>query len=248
MRSPAFALVFATLFFPSAQQSSAAPVQGGNASYEYYNSFTTRLFPGTPFNPGSENVDILVESTGVIKVVWQEQVGDEINFEIVSIVADGELPGEPPIPFQLLGGVEVTPQLGPFVGTYSQIVQDPNDPGFATGDPSSLVSAELFVAGPYAQVLADGTFLYGAAPYEFEASITGLPYPIGTEFFGTSASEVPIRLQLGGAPDPNVDPVIALALSDGYVRIDRVIPEPSGLLLVVSVFAASAAIRIRPFT
>jgi hypothetical protein len=40
--------------------SQSAPIVGGTATYEYVNTFTTRLFPGTPFNPGTEAVDVPV--------------------------------------------------------------------------------------------------------------------------------------------------------------------------------------------
>jgi hypothetical protein len=51
----------------------------------------------------------------------------------------GLFPGVPPIPFEILAG---TPDLPPTTGQFTNIVQDPEDPGFAAGDPSSLVSAD----------------------------------------------------------------------------------------------------------
>ena len=130
------------------------------------------------------------------------------------------------------------PQLGPFDGSYSDIVQDPNDPGFASGDPSSLVSARVEVGGPFAQVLADGTFLY-TEPYTFDNTIFGLPYPVGTELIGRDDAQV--RVQLGTSPDPTVDPVVGVALAGGVVTVTRVIPEPSAMCLVLICLGFSLA-------
>ena len=67
------------------------------------------------------------------------------------------------------GGGLQTRQPGPFTGTYSLVTQDANDPGVATGEPSSLASAFAPLAGPFAMVLADGTVRYGD-PYFHETS------------------------------------------------------------------------------
>ena len=223
---------------------SAAPIQGGTATYEYFNSFTTRLFPGTPFNPGTEPVDLPVESRGTFTEVWQSQAGNAMALEAVSATATGVLPGDPPVPFQILAGIQQTPQLGPFVGSYSQIVQDMNDPGYSSGAPSSLQSAHRAIAGRFAQVLANGTILYSGAPYEFVSTITGLPYPAGTVFMGAAdAADVPVRVQMGAAP-ADTDPIIGEALSGGYFEVTKVVPEPSSAtLLLLSVVTGLALFR-----
>jgi len=237
----AFAVyVLSVHFAPTVQ---AAPIQGGTATYEYFNTFVTRLYPGTPFNAGPDPVDVTVESNGVLTEVWEDQVGDTIDFEIVSIMQEGLLAG---IPFQIIGGIEKTPELGPFVGTYTDIVQDPLDPGFGAGDPSSLMSAFRRAAGPFAQILIDGTYLYASDPYAFESTITGLPYPVGSVFVGTPNSEVEIRLRLGAAPDPVNDPPIGAALPGGIVRITRVVPEPPAVALaILAVVGAAVGARRR---
>ena len=221
MRST-FYLLFLTsvaIFYSAA--ATAAPIQPGSASYDYRNEFITRVFPGIPgFKPG----DFEIISEGVFVTEWGQQDGNQIKFEITSAVANGEFFGAP---FKIFAGIDEVPLLGPFVGTYSNIVQDKNDPGFPTGEPSSLLSADVSIAGPFSQVLADGTTLYTITPYTFEGPISGLPYPVGTQFIGT---EVEVLLQLGPTPDPSTDPVIGLALAGGVVEVTRVIPEPSSLL------------------
>ncbi len=207
----------------------AAPIQGGTATYDYFNSFFTRLFPGTPLNPGTEPIDVPVESLGVFTQVWQPQVGFTIVDELTSIRQAGVLPGDPPIPFEIFAGIEETPELGPFIGSITGIVQDPTDPGFAMGNPSSLVSGSRQVGGPFAQQLIDGTFLYTVESYFFEGQITALPFPVGQEFIGRD--DVEVRVRLGSEIDPLADPVVGLVLAGGVVRI---IPEPASYLGLVT--------------
>ena len=203
------------------------PIEAGSATYGYFNSFTTRLFPGTPFNEGTEAVDVLVESEGVFTQVWQEQSGTTIQDELTSLRQTGTLAG---VPFEIIGGIEQTPELGPFLGSITQIEQDPVD--------GSLTSAFRSVAGPFAQVLIDGTYLYSMEPYAFESTVTGLPFPVGSQFSGTPTSEVEIRVRLGTTIDPDNDPVIGLALSDGVVTITEIVPEPSSVALVALAITA----------
>lgn len=217
----------------------AAPIQPGSADYVYTNVFTTVLFPGTPFNPGAGPIQFDVFSQGTFSTEWGLQVGTSMPLEIPSVVAFGSLPTAPPIPFQILAGADQVPQLGPFVGAYSNVMQDPADPGFPTGAPSSLTSADVLVGGPFAQVLADGTFLY-ANDYTFAGSISGLPYPLGTQFVGTHDAE--IRVQLGVSPDPMVDPVIGLILADGLITV---VPEPSSFSLLLAAVAAATWVMRR---
>ena len=152
------------------------------------------------------------------------------------------LPTDPVIPFEIFGGVNEAPFLDPFVGTISNIVQDASDPGFLTGDPSSLVSGVRRVGGPFAQQLADGTLLYTDASYFFEAKITGLPFPVGQQFIGTE--DVAIRVQLGATIDPATDPIVGMALAGGLVEITAV-PEPDSGMLLFSLCLSLLGMRRR---
>lgn len=225
--------------FSSVATLMAAPIRGGSASANYRTTYMSRLYPGTPFNPGTDPVEVPGEATGVLVYEWQDQVGDTIMVEAVSIRASGELPGPPPIPFELFGGVQEAPELGPWLASYTNVVQDPSDPGYAAGDPSSLVSADYQSTGRFFQVLADGTTLY-TGPAELVGEISGIPAPIGTQF--TIAREVDLYLQLGAEPDPMGDPIIGVNLPGG---IFEVIPEPSGFGLAIIAAAAFATCRRR---
>ena len=223
-----------------------AQVSGGAFQYEYVNTFTTRLFPGTPFNTTGSPIDLPVVSTGLLTEVFGDQVGDSIPLEVTRLSQQGALPGDPPVPFDIIGGIELTPELGPFVGELTEIVLDPSDPGFATGAPSSVTSALRTVGGPFAQVLADGTFLYTIDAYTFQNTVPGIPTPVGFELIGRGLLEeqpdgsfvgrpVPVYVRLGAEIDPATDPIIGEALTDGIVRITRVIPEPgTGVLAILA--------------
>lgn len=240
-----FLLAVIISILSTAEVAIPAPIQAGTATYEYTNSFLTRLYPGTPFNPGTEAIDVPVVSTGLFTQVWNQQVGDTISDELTSIRQVGELPGDPPVPFTILGGTLETPNLGPFAGNISSIIQDPSNPGFDSGAPSSLQSGFRRVGGPFAQILIDGTYLYTVDDYVFEANVAGLPFPVGTQFVGTDDSNLEVRVRLGDEIDPVNDPVVGLALSGGIVEITRVVPEPTSVLLAIGCVGIACLAKLR---
>ncbi len=213
---------------------SAQPIAAGSATYTFENSFVTRLFPGTPFNMGTDPIDLPISVTGVFTQVWQDQVGDAIQDELFSIRSNGALPG--PVEFEILAGADLVPELGAFTGSLTGITQDPGD--------GSLTSAFRTVSGPFAQVLENGAFLYTVDPYTFEANVTGLPFPVGTLFIGTADSSPLVRVRLGATIDPINDPVIGQTLPNGQLLITGVVPEPSAAVLLL-LGAAGAAYGAR---
>ncbi|QDU89740.1 hypothetical protein Pla175_31350 [Pirellulimonas nuda] len=235
-RAIPFSLALLGVWLLLAPGALAQPIAAGTATYKYENTFTTRLFPGSPFNPTTDNIDLPVTSSGVFRQVWQAQVGDTIQDELFDGNATGELPGPTPVPFTLVFGADAIPGLGPFVGTFSSITQDPGD--------GSLTSAYKVIGGPFAQVLADGTTLYTVDPYTLDSNVLGLPYPVGTLFTGIAGSSPLVRVRLGATIDPVNDPVIGQALPGGTVRITGIVPEPSAAVLLL-VGAAGAVFAAR---
>ena len=228
--------VFATLFCLYSPVVGAAPIQAGSATYEIYNEFQSVLIPdpSNPFNPGPDPIPLTFISTGYLTSVWQEQVGDTIEYEHTSFVTTGDLP----IPFTNVAGAAVVPQLGYYGGHLTGIVQDTSDPGYATGDPSSLTMATSIGDGLFGQLIG-GALLYSASSYSFEADVTGLPYPVGTVFENKATQSIDIYMQLGLTPDPMTDLKVAEALPGGIVRITNVVPEPSSLLLTGLAFGTA---------
>ena len=247
----------------NAADANAAGIQGGTATYQFFNSFfvrfpsilpntsdTPNLFypdPENQGNPDAPDIDVEIRYDGTFVEVWQDQVGATIDFEITDIFGEGSLPDG--TPFQILGGLSA-PYLDPFLGTLTNIDQDETDAGFPTGDPSSLSSALRRAEGPFAQVLFPNTqnevIFYGDSPYAFEDSIDALPYMVGQKLLGTDDSLVDIRLLSGSNPDPSVDPVIGFALPNGFVEITLVVPEPTAIMysiLMLAVYASAARPR-----
>ncbi|MEQ8848882.1 hypothetical protein [Botrimarina sp.] len=214
-----------------AAEAHSATVSAGSAIYTYDNTFFTRLFPGTPFNPGSVAVDVPVTAQGTFTQAWEAQSGDTIVDELTSIVAAGTINGVPPVPFELFAGIDEVPELGAFTGSMSSIVNDP-----ISGE---LISAFRSVSGPFLQVLADGTRLYAIDPYTFVASVDSLPFGVGDIFVGTQ--NVAARVQLGPTIDPANDPIIGLVLAGGVLEITSIVPEPASGCLAALTAACLAA-------
>ena len=237
----------------------AAGIVGGTATYGFRNEFVSEfpsISPNTgqpnPFypdpanqgNPDAPAIQIEVAYDGVLTEVWEDQVGNSIDFEIVDVSGEGQLIDG--TSFLIRGGQSV-PFLDPFLGSLTNIEQDMNDPGFPTGDPSSLQSAFRRAAGQFVQVLNPGgpgeIVFYGDSPYAFESTIDSLPYNVGQPLFGTADSRVNIRWLLGTTPSPD-DPIVAVALPNGVVEITSIVPEPA-TLLVAGVLAALGGTRRR---
>ena len=224
VRQTCFVLFVALLLAPAAAR--AEPIRAGQFTVDVVLRQSVELFPGTPFNPGPVSITVQADAAGTLTVTRQMQMGTTIVTSPFVQLA-GVLPGPlPPLPYEIFAG---TPDLPPTVGVISNVVQDPLDPGFATGDPSSFVSGDFREEAYFKQAIAAlGATVYSdpSTPAVFTASITGLPYPEGTTF--TSPGRVNLYLQLGPVRDPATD----LLIGQSFDRVLVVVPEPAGLALL----------------
>ena len=205
----------------------AGPIQSGQFTVEVALRQSVELFPGTPFNPGPTSLTVQADAKGVLTVTRQQQVGSTIltsPFAHLSGVFPAPLP---PIPYEIFAG---TPDLIPSQGVISNVVQNPLDPGFATGDPSSFVSGDFREEAYFKQVLPGGTTIYSDPNTAaiFTAHLTGLPYREGTTF--TSPGRLNLYLQLG----PGFDPTRDLLIGQSFDRTLTVVPEPTSLGLLAA--------------
>jgi hypothetical protein len=237
-RSRVFVLLaFGLLGLFAATPVRAEPIVPGSITVSVFNQQSIELFAGTPFNPGTEAITITVLASGSLTVNYSAQVGNVINIDVSSHLS-GVFPSPlPPIPFELFAG---TPDLSPSLGVISNVVQDPNDPGFATGAASSFVSGDSSTIAFFKQVLPDGTTIYSDPDPAaiFTASLTGLPYPPGTTF--VSPERLNLYLQVGPGFDPTRDPIIG----QSFNRFLVVVPEPSSAaMLLIGMGALAGGIR-----
>jgi hypothetical protein len=210
-----------------AAASHAGPIAAGTDLLPSVAVQTVDLFAGSPFNPGPGMLTVQLTATGSFIMVRAEEANDAIAFTIPTASFLGTLPSPlPGLSFDLLAG---TPDLGQTTGQITDVVQNQNDPGFASGAPSSFVSGDFTTSTYFKLVLGNGATIY-TDPNDaavFTATLTGLPAPAGTVFSGSD--RVNLYLQTGPGFDPSRDPIIGQSY-DRTVTVASV-PEPSSIVL-----------------
>lgn len=220
-------LLFALL---SAAPARAALVMSGQTQF-YSQAFQDiTLLPGTPFNPGTDDFFIPnVVGSGFLTLNRDAQTGTTINIPSLTGVYTGSNAAFGSFRFGTLRDAE-------FSGSITNVVQDENDPGFASGDPSSFQSGDYQVSGDFFEfeLLGSGAFFTTGA-VTFNSVFDGLPPSAGTIIDGGNDA---VDIFLG---DTRV----------GYSTNRRIIvtavPEPSALALagLASVFGLGGRRRSR---
>ena len=160
----------------------AEPVVSGTTLLPLFAIQDVILPANSPFNPTDQDVladDVTALGTTIFH--RQAQVGTTIE------MTDGEFVGRGVHPllgrFELVTGV--SNGFAPLTATLQHVVQDPNAPGFATGDPSSIIAADLVrleVPNYGVKLLDLGVNLEVRDPFFFTASFDGLPPSPGTVY------------------------------------------------------------------
>ena len=172
-------LIFGGLVGPAAL---ADPVVSGTTLLPMFPIQDVILPANSPFNPTGQDVladDVTAYGTSTFH--REAQMGTTIE------MTDGEFFGTGVHPllgrFELLTGMPYG--FAPMTATLENVVQNPADPGFASGDPSSIVSADLvrFTVPNYGVNLLDlGVSLEVRDPFFFTATFDGLPPSPGTVY------------------------------------------------------------------
>lgn len=223
-RCPTPSAWIAALIVLAATRTHAAPIVGGVDSYLATGTERVTLF-ANPLLGLATDFTFDTDKVGYFVVERQTQVGSTIDLAITEAEFYGLLPVE-------LGGTPYVITLGPdlpaFTGSITNVAQDPGDPGFAAGDPSSFVSGDFRATTSFKLVdLVTGLTLY-TDPIdllELTSSLDSLPYRAGTVFFG--AGPVDIYLQTGGLADPGVDPIVGVMSGITVTTV----PEPPAFAL-----------------
>ncbi len=182
------------------------------------------LLPGTPFNPGPTPILISgVSGFGEITLNRDAQVGNTIN---IPSLAGGMFYGSNPLLGSYVFG-NIPPLTGAdFSGSITNVVQNPLDPGFATGQPSSFQSGNFsfsgasfgfeFLTGPAAGITL---FTDPTVPFSFSATFDGLPPSPGTVL--TNSGPDSLNVLFNGQ--------VVAESSNRFIILD--VPEPSSIAL-----------------
>lgn len=229
-------LVLALAFLAAPSAARAALIVAGQSIVTSKAIQDITLLPNTPFNP-TPNAIVLDDLFGVgdLRLNRAAQVGNTIQIPTL----DGLFYGSHPLLGDYVFGSVAPLSAANFSGVITNVVQDPLDPGFATGQPSSFVSGDAtfggdsfgfeFLSGPAAGVKL---FTDPAVPFSFSSVFDGLPPSPGTVLMN-SGPDVLNVLFLGQ--------VVATSSDRRIVAV----PEPASLTLLAIGSVASLAFARR---
>lgn len=186
--------------------------------------------------PNSLGIPIFTETISLKSTTTQaivhrdEQVGNVIDTELVSLDLFGSSINLGPLHVRVGTGNAIPVSMGPSLGRIENVVQDLLDPGFSTGDPSSFFSGDSFF-DVFFEIDVAGVTIFNAIPARIEASIEEIP-PIGAEY-------VKIGSLFGWiiGQDPLTDAPIIEIVNVTHTPI----PEPTTMLLFGSGLIGLAA-------
>src|SRR3954471_18405600 len=183
--SSRFGLALVLVAAAATPRAMAAPIIAGSTLLPGTAIQDITLLPNTPFNPtGSPILINDLFGVGSITINRDTQVGSTIP---ISSLSGGMFFGSNALLGTYVFG-NIPPLTGAdFSGVINNVVQNPSDPGFATGQPSSFQSGDFsfggasfgfeFLTGPAAglKLFTDPT-----VPFSFSSTFDGLPPSAGT--------------------------------------------------------------------
>jgi hypothetical protein len=205
----------------------AEPIISGTTDLTGTAIMDLTLLPGTIFNPGPTPIFIPgVQGYGTITLGRNAQVGSTIT---IASLSGGQFHGSNPFLGEYVFG-NIPPLTGAdFSAIIQNVVQNPNDPGFATGQPSSFQSGDFSLGGPSFgfEFLANGQptgvklFTDPSVPFAFSATFDGLPPSQGTVLMNSGPDALNVLF--------NGDVV---AQSSNRRIVLSAVPEPSSVLML----------------
>jgi hypothetical protein len=221
--SSRIALTFALAVLVVAARPARGQIVAGDTDLTGTARMDLTLLPNTPFNPTSSPITLDgVSGFGTITLHRSAEVGNTINATLDGGMYYGS---NPALGSYVFGNV--APLTGAdFSASIANVLQNPADPGFATGQPSSFQSGDfslggasfdfLFLAGPAAGA---ELFTDPSVPFSFSSHFDGLPPSAGTVLTNSGPDVLNVILPGFGVVAQTFDRTITL------------VPEPSSLAL-----------------
>jgi PEP-CTERM motif len=223
------------LTFLSGSLSRAESIVAGSTALPGTAIMDLLLEPNTPFNPTESPITLSgVSGVGSITINRDAQVGNTIN---IPTLAGGMFFGSNAILGSYVFG-NIAPLTGAdFSGSITNVVQNPNDPGFATGQPSSFQSGTFSFGGDSFgfEFLSPGPFQFvklftdPAVPFSFSSNFDGLPPSDGTILMNSGPDALNVLFT-----DPSTGQSVVVAQSlNREIVLSGAVPEPSSIVLLV---------------
>jgi hypothetical protein len=225
----------ATLAAPAAQ---ADPIVAGSTFFASTAIQDITLLANTAFNPTDREVTFEIQGVGGLLFNRDTQTGSTINISTATGLYSGFSPFLGTYTFGSIAPLSPTD----FSATITNVVQNPSDPGYATGQPSSFVSGNLIFGGAsFGLAIDGGPSLYTdpLVPFSFSATLDGLPPSVGTVLSNAGADVLNILYN---------GEVVARS-SNRRIIMSAPVPEPSSLLLCgasIAVLGGMSWSRRRP--
>ncbi len=219
--------------------SNAAPIVAGSTYLPGTAIQDLTLAPNTPFNPTGTAIHINGLS-GVGSITINRAAEDPTTSTIaINSLAGGLYYGQnsalPPGTTYVFGNIP--PLTGAdFQGSITNVVQNPLDPGFATGQPSSFQSGDFsfggnsfgfeFLTGP---LMGIKFFTDSSMPFSFSATFDGLPPSDGTVLRNSGTDSLNVLWF-----DPALGTNIVVGQTSNRIIVLSSVPEPSSIILLVA--------------
>jgi hypothetical protein len=226
IRRWSLAIVSATLLCQ--HQAMAEPIVAGVTNFPIAAIQDVELLPGTPFNPTGSSIFITdLTAVGDFTIDRAAQVGSTIDFTS----GDAYFVGSNPLIGQFELGSGPTIGIGGYLGSITNVVQDPLDPGFPTGQPSSFASGDFSTSVLQFGLRVGGQLLFTKDAVTFTGHLDGLPPSYGTTLVSPDSVNVYWTNPLDGTD---------LLVAHSFHRRLTSVPEPSSLtVLSVGLFGLS---------
>ena len=188
------------------------------------------LLPGTPFNPYDFAITITnLTAVGTFSINRAARLAQRSTTR--GSTRSSPRQAHRSAPWKL--GAGPTIGIGGFSGSITSVAQDPSDPGYGTGQPSSFSSGEFLANVTQFGLRVSGQLLFTKDPVLFTGHIDGLPPSDGTTLW----SPDPVAVYWTNPAD-GIDLLIAYSFDRRLVSV----PEPSSLT-ILSIGLAGLGLR-----